>query len=140
MVPASRPRPAHLAHHGVLLGRARVGQVGQGRQRGGQSVVDLSQLGVERLLTLARAAHGGDGLGGVVALALQLADALARRVLVGAQALQLGQKAAPPLVKRERPVQRGRRLVAAPRERGARGAGSLRIALRSSTGAAPGVA
>jgi hypothetical protein len=111
---------AHLAQHLVLVRRGGVGQVWQRQQHGGAPLLDRAQLLLELLLALREPARLGDRLGGVLAVPLQLADALTRLVLARAQLLKVRQERAAPLVQLERLVDQ-RRIDAAARQRVTRG-------------------
>ena len=111
---------ADLAEHLVLVRRGGVGQVRQRQQHGRAPLLDRAQLLLELLLALGEPARLGDRLGGVLAVPLQLADALARLVLARAQLLELRQERAAALVELERLVEQ-RRIDAAPRQRVTRG-------------------
>ena len=111
---------ADLAQHLVLVGRGGVGQARQREQYGAAALLDRAQLLVELLLALGEPARLGDRLGGVLAAALELADALARLVLARAQVLELREKRAAALVQLERLVEQ-RRVHVAARQRVTRG-------------------
>jgi hypothetical protein len=115
---------ADLTHDGVGVGRAGIGQVRQRGERAAELLLDRLQLAVEPLLALADLLDRGDRLRSVAALALQLADPLAGGVLLGAQALELGQNRTPALVELEHSRQPPVGAVAAPRERRPRLVGS----------------
>ena len=119
VVAARRARLADLAQHRVLVGGRRVGEVRQRRRAASSSSSSTAlQLGVELLLAVAdRPATSAIASRRVLALALQLADLLAGRVLLGPQRLELGQQLAPARVELEHPVERAVGAVAAARER-----------------------
>ncbi len=116
VVAPAAPGLALLAQDLVLEGRRGVGQVRQQGQRGGAALLHRAQLLGELLLARRGALHLGDRRAGVLARALQLADALGGLVLGAPQLLELGQQRTPALVGIERLIEH-RGVEAAPKQR-----------------------
>ena len=117
---------AHLAHQ-LIFGPGRrggVGQVGERHERCLECLVHLRELALELLRARRHLAHRLDlalALGGVG----RRADARVRRVLLAAQALELGQQRTPARVELDHSVDRPRDVLAAARERRAHLVGFL---------------
>ena len=121
----SRPRLAALVEDLVLVGRGRVGRVGQRGELGVELGLHAVELLAQRLAARGDRLHRGDRLRGVLARLLGRGDRLRRLVLLRLDPLGLGQQLAPPHVERQHPVQPLGRAVAPPRERLAHGRGIL---------------
>jgi hypothetical protein len=96
---------ADLADHGVLVGRRRVGRVGQRRERGLQLGVGVGELLPELLHAPGDVLHRGDLLGRVAARLPGGPDRLRRLVLLRPQALGLRSQRARARVELEHAVE-----------------------------------